>query len=261
MAQAMRTAIVTGSTSGIGLGIAQVLAGKGYQLMFNGFGDPAEIDTLVRDTEKHYSVRTAYSRADMSKPDEVAAMVEDAVKKLGSVDVLVNNAGIQFTAPLTEFPPEKWEQILSINLSAAFYAMRAALPHMQKRKWGRVINIASAHGLVASPNKAAYVAAKHGLVGLTKVAALENARNGITVNAICPGWVHTPLVQKQIEDNAAKQQISVEKATEALLEGKEPSMQFSTPEHLGELVAFLCSDAGANMTGTSLSHDGGWTAI
>lgn len=255
-----RNAIVTGSTSGIGMGIAHVLAAQGYNILFNGFGAKAEIDAMVAETAKKYNVKTAYSSADLSKADQVAEMVAQAEKELGSVDVLVNNAGIQHTATIIDFPPEKWELILSLNLSAAFYAMKAALPGMQQRGWGRVINIASAHGLVASANKSAYVAAKHGIVGLTKVAALENAQKGITVNAICPGWVHTPLVQKQIEDNAAKKGCSVEKATEELLEAKEPTMKFSTPEDIGGLVLFLCSDAAANMTGTALSHDGGWTA-
>lgn len=255
-----KNAIVTGSTSGIGLGIAHALAGEGYNILFNGFGDKAEIDALVAETAKKFKVKTAYSAADLSKPEQTAAMVAQAEKEFGSVDVLVNNAGIQYTATIPDFPAEKWEQILAINLSAAFYAMKAALPGMQKNKHGRIINIASAHGLVASANKAAYVAAKHGILGLTKVAALENAKLGITVNAICPGWVLTPLVQKQIDDNAKAKGISGDEAKEALLEAKEPSMQFSTPEEIGGLVVFLCSDAAKNMTGTSLSHDGGWTA-
>lgn len=255
-----KNAIVTGSTSGIGLGIAHELARAGYNILFNGFGDQAQIDALVADTAKKYNVKTAYSNADLSKPDQTAAMVALAEKEFGSVDVLVNNAGIQHTAPVQDFPADKWELILAINLSAAFYAMKAALPGMQKNKRGRIINIASAHGLVASANKSAYVAAKHGIIGLTKVAALENAKLGITVNAICPGWVLTPLVQKQIDDNAKAKGISSDEAKEQLLEAKEPSMQFSTPEQIGGLVVFLCSDAAANMTGTSLSHDGGWTA-
>lgn len=255
-----KNAIVTGSTSGIGLGIAHALAAEGYNILFNGFGDKAEIDKLVADTAKKFNVKTDYSAADLSKPEQTAAMVAQAEKSFGSVDVLVNNAGVQHTATIVDFPAEKWEFILSLNLSAAFYAMKAALPGMQKNKRGRIINIASAHGLVASANKSAYVAAKHGIVGLTKVAALENAKLGITVNAICPGWVLTPLVQKQIDDNAAKKGCSVDQATEELLEAKEPSMQFSTPEQIGGLVVFLCSDAASNMTGTTLSHDGGWTA-
>ena len=255
-----KNAIVTGSTSGIGLGIAHALAGAGYHILFNGFGDESEIQKLVTDTATKFGVKTDYSRADLSKPDQTAAMVAQAEKIFGAVDVLVNNAGIQHTAAIPDFPAEKWEQILAINLSAAFYAMQAALPGMQKNKRGRIINIASAHGLVASPQKSAYVAAKHGLVGLTKVAALENARFGITVNAICPGWVLTPLVQKQIDDNAKKNGTSAQQASEALLEAKEPSMQFSTPEQIGGLAVFLSSAAADNMTGTTLSHDGGWTA-
>lgn len=255
-----KTAIVTGSTSGIGLGIAHTLAAEGVNILFNGFGDKAEIEKLVADTAKQYGVKTAYSAADMSKPADIRAMVKQAEETLGAVDVLVNNAGIQFTAPVEEFPEEKWDAIIAINLSSAFHASKAALPGMQKRGWGRIINIASAHGLVASANKSAYVAAKHGIVGLTKVTALENARKGITANAICPGWVLTPLVQKQIDDNAAKKGIPVDQAKEELLEAKEPSLQFSTPEQIGGLVVFLCSGAAANMTGTTLSHDGGWTA-
>lgn len=255
-----KNAIVTGSTSGIGLGIAHELAKAGYNILFNGFGDKAEIDQLMADTAKKYGVNVDYSNADLSKPEQTAAMVAQAEKTFGSVDVLVNNAGIQYTAPVHEFPAEKWELILAINLSAAFYAMQAALPGMQKNKRGRIINIASAHGLVASANKSAYVAAKHGIVGLTKVAALENAKLGITVNAICPGWVLTPLVQKQIDDKAKANGCTPQQAKDDLLAEKEPSMQFSTPEQIGGLVVFLCSDAGVNMTGTTLSHDGGWTA-
>ena len=255
-----KSAIVTGSTSGIGLGIAHVLASKGIHILFNGFGDKAEIDRVVADTASRYGVETDYSAADMSKPDEIAAMVQQAEQRFGAVDILINNAGIQHTAPVTEFPDGKWDAIIAINLSAAFHAMKAALPGMEKRGWGRVVNIASAHGLVASPHKAAYVAAKHGIIGLTKVVALEQARNGITVNAICPGWVLTPLVQKQIDDNAAAKAIPVEQAKNELLAAKEPSLQFSTPEQIGELAVFLCSDAASNMTGTALSHDGGWTA-
>lgn len=255
-----KNAIVTGSTSGIGLGIAHELAKAGYNILFNGFGDKAEIDQLMADTAKKYGVKVDYSNADLSKPEQTAAMVAQAQKTFGSVDVLVNNAGIQHTAPIHEFPAEKWELILAINLSAAFYAMQAALPGMQQNKRGRIINIASAHGLVASANKSAYVAAKHGIVGLTKVAALENAKLGITVNAICPGWVLTPLVQKQIDDKAKANGCTPEQAKDDLLAEKEPSMQFSTPEQIGGLVVFLCSDAANNMTGTTLSHDGGWTA-
>lgn len=255
-----KTAIVTGSTSGIGLGIAHALAEKGMNIVFNGFGDKDEIAKLVQDTATKYGVKVDYSSADMSKPDQIADMVKNAEKKFGSVDVLVNNAGIQHTALIEEFPTEKWDAIIAINLSAAFHAIKAVLPGMKSRKFGRIINIASAHGLVASPQKVAYVAAKHGIVGLTKVTALENAKLGITCNAICPGWVLTPLVQKQIDAKAAEKNISVDQATEELLEAKEPSMKFSTPEQLGALAVFLCSEGASNMTGTSLSHDGGWTA-
>lgn len=255
-----KNAIVTGSTSGIGLGIAEQLAAQGANILFNGFGDKAAIDALVADTAKKYSVKAIYSNADMTQPVQIASMVAQAEAEFGSVDILINNAGIQHTATIENFPNDKWDAIIAINLSAAFHAMKAALPGMQKRGWGRIINIASAHGLVGSAQKAAYVAAKHGIIGLTKVAALENAPKGITVNAICPGWVLTPLVQKQIDDNAKAKGIDVAAAQAELLGSKEPSMQFSTPEQLGGLAAFLCSDAGANMTGTSLSHDGGWTA-
>ena len=255
-----KTAIVTGSTSGIGLGIAHALAAEGANILFNGFGDAAEIDALVADTATKFGVKTAYSSADMSKPAEIRAMVKLAEDTFGAVDVLVNNAGIQFTANIEDFPEDKWDAILAINLSAAFHATKAALPGMKARKWGRIINIASAHGLVASAQKSAYVTAKHGIIGLTKVTALENAALGITANAICPGWVLTPLVQKQIDANAEKKGISGDQAKEELLAAKEPSLQFSTPEQLGGLAVFLCSPSGSNMTGTSLSHEGGWTA-
>ena len=249
-----KTAIVTGSTSGIGLGIAHTFAAEGVNILFNGFGDKAEIDKLVADTASKFGVKTAYSPAD------IRAMVKQAEDTFGSVDVLVNNAGIQFTSNIEDFPDDKWDSIIAINLSSAFHATKAALPGMKKRNWGRIINIASAHGLVASAQKSAYVAAKHGIIGLTKVTALENAKQQITANAICPGWVLTPLVQKQIDDNAVKLGITPDEAKEKMLEAKEPSMRFSTPEQIGGLAVFLCSDAASNMTGTSLSHDGGWVA-
>ena len=255
-----KSAIVTGSTSGIGLGIAHAFAAEGVNILFNGFGDKAEIDKVVADTAAKFGVKTAYSAADMSKPADIRAMVKQAEDAFGAVDVLVNNAGIQFTANIEDFPEDKWDAIIAINLSSAFHATKAALPGMKARNWGRIINIASAHGLVASAQKSAYVAAKHGIIGLTKVTALENAKQMITANAICPGWVLTPLVQKQIDDNAAKLGITPDAAKEKMLEAKEPSMRFSTPEHIGGLAVFLCSEAASNMTGTSLSHDGGWVA-
>ncbi len=255
-----KSAIVTGSTSGIGLGIAEAFAAEGINILFNGFGDKAEIDKVVADTAKKFGVKTAYSAADMSKPADIAAMVKQAEDTFGSVDILVNNAGIQFTANTEDFPDEKWDAIIAINLSAAFHATKAALPGMKKRKWGRIINIASAHGLVASAQKVAYVAAKHGIVGMTKVVALETAQLGITANAICPGWVLTPLVQKQIVDNAKKKGITEDQAKEELLEAKQPTMKFTTPEQIGGLALFLCSPSADNITGTTHSIDGGWTA-
>lgn len=253
-------AIVTGSTSGIGLGIANVLASKGANLVITGFGDADAIEKERAGLAEKYGVEVVYSNADMSKPDDVRAMVELCVEKLGSVDILVNNAGIQHTASVEEFPEEKWHQVIAINLSGIFFAIQAALPHMKKKGFGRIINIGSVHGLIASKHKAAYVAAKHGVVGLSKVVALENAGTGITSNTICPGWVHTPLVQKQIEAMAEEQGISVEAATEKLLIEKQPSKQFATPEQMGELAAFLSSGAAAQITGTAIPVDGGWTA-
>lgn len=253
-------AIVTGSTSGIGLGIANVLASKGANLVITGFGDADAIEKERAGLAEKYGVEVVYSNADMSKPDDVKAMVELCVEKLGSVDILVNNAGIQHTASVEEFPEEKWHQVIAINLSGIFFAIQAALPHMKAKGFGRIINIGSVHGLIASKHKAAYVAAKHGVVGLSKVVALENAGTGITSNTICPGWVHTPLVQKQIEAMAEEQGISVEAATEKLLIEKQPSKQFATPEQMGELAAFLSSEAAAQITGTAIPVDGGWTA-
>ncbi len=255
-----KTAIVTGSTSGIGLGIAEALAAEGVNILFNGFGDKAEIDALVAATATKFKVKTGYSAADMSKAAEVAAMVSDAEKTFGSVDILVNNAGIQFTAKIEDFPTEKWDAILAINLSSAFHAMKAAIPGMKARNWGRIINVASAHGLVASATKSAYVAAKHGLVGLTKVAALEMGDKLITANAICPGWVLTPLVEKQIKDRAAKEGKSEDAVKAEMLGEKQSTNRFSTPEQIGALTVFLCSDAAVNITGTTHSIDGGWTA-
>ena len=251
-----KTALVTGSTSGIGLGIAKVLAQQGANIVLNGFGDhegpQAEIQAL--------GVKTAYHGADMSKPAEIEAMMAFAAEKFGRVDILVNNAGIQHVSRVENFPPERWDAIIAINLSSAFHTTRLALPAMQEAGWGRVINIASVHGLVASAEKAAYVAAKHGIVGFTKVTALENAKSGVTSNAICPGWVLTPLVQKQIDAKAAELKISSDEATKLLLQEKEPSLRFTTPEELGALAVFFCSEAGHNVTGVAWNMDGGWVA-
>lgn len=255
-----KSAIVTGSTSGIGLGIAHALAGAGCNILFNGFGDAKAIEAVVQEAQQKFGVKTAYSGADMSKPDQVAGMVKDGEKAFGQVDILVNNAGIQHVNNIEDFPPEKWDAVIAINLSSAFHSIRAAVAGMKARKWGRIINVASAHGLVASAGKSAYVTSKHGLLGLTKVVALETAGTGVTCNAICPGWVLTPLVQKQIEDRAKAQGITVEKAKIDLLSEKQPSKEFVHVEELGALAVFLCSDSAAAMTGASLSMDGGWTA-
>ncbi|MGE5548050.1 MAG: 3-hydroxybutyrate dehydrogenase [Solirubrobacterales bacterium] len=256
-----KVAIVTGSTSGIGLGIARCLAAEGCDVVINGFGDAGEIEDLRAGLESEFKVRAVYSGADLSRPDACTALVTGAEEALGRVDILVNNAGIQHVAPVDEFPPERWDAVIAINLSSAFHTTRAALPGMKVRGWGRIINIASAHGLVASANKSAYVAAKHGLIGLTKVVALETAEIPVTCNAICPGWVLTPLVQKQIEARATALGISVEDAGRDLLSEKQPSKAFTTPEQLGALAVFLCSEAAANLTGASLPVDGGWTAL
>ena len=255
-----RTAIVTGSTSGIGHGIATALAASGCNILLNGFGPAAEIEQIRADLAAAHGVKVGYSPADMAKPADIRAMVALAAGELGGADILVNNAGIQFTATVADFPEDKWDAIIAINLSAAFHASKAAIPLMQRAGWGRIVNIASAHGLVASPNKAAYVAAKHGIIGLTKVVALENANAGITCNAICPGWVLTPLVQKQIDDRARLNGTSVEQEKIALLSEKQPMHSFTTPQQLGALAVFLCSDSGATTTGTAVSMDGGWVA-
>jgi 3-hydroxybutyrate dehydrogenase len=255
-----KTALVTGSTSGIGLGIAEALAAKGADVMLNGFGEADAIASLQKRIADQFGVKVGYDGADLSKPDQIKTLVEHATAELGKIDILVNNAGIQFTAPIEEFPPERWEAVIAINLSAVYYGMHYALPQMKQRGWGRIINIASAHGLVASVNKSAYVAAKHGVIGLSKVAALENAETGITSNCICPGWVLTPLVQKQIDALAERKGLSGEDAARELLGEKQPSKRFVTPEQLGELAVFLSSDAASNMTGAALTMDGGWTA-
>lgn len=255
-----KVALITGSTSGIGLRLAQALAAEGADIMLNGFGDPAEIERLRKSLTDAHRVRVGYSDADLSKAAAVSSMIDQTVRELGRVDILVNNAGIQHTAPVHEFPAERWDAVIAVNLSALFHAVRAALPQMLSRNWGRIINIASAHGLVASAQKAAYVAAKHGVVGLTKVVALETARTGITCNAICPGWVLTPLVQNQIDDLAKHEGITAEAARTRLLVEKQPSQEFVTPEQLGALTVFLCSDAAAQIRGAAVPVDGGWTA-
>jgi 3-hydroxybutyrate dehydrogenase len=255
-----KSALVTGSTSGIGLGIARALGAQGASVMLNGFGDAREIERLRAGLASELGIRVAFDGADISQPGKVRDMVAAAARELGGVDILVNNAGIQHTAPVDQFPDERWDAVIAINLSSNFHAVKAALPHMKRRNWGRIVNIASAHGLVASVHKAAYVAAKHGVLGLTKTVALETAATGITCNAICPGWVLTPLVQKQIEDRAAREGIPAERARAELLAEKQPSGQFATPEQIGALAVFLCSEAAAQIRGAALPVDGGWVA-
>ena len=255
-----KTALVTGSTSGNGLGIAQSLAQQGANIVLNGFGDVEAAQSQVAKAGAAHGIEVLYHNADMSKPSEIEAMMAFAAQKFGLIDILVNNAGIQHVATVQDFPVDKWDAILAINLSSAFHTTRLALPAMQKSNWGRIINVASVHGLVASAQKSAYVAAKHGLVGLTKETALENATTGITCNAICPGWVLTPLVQKQVDAKAQAQGISAEEATKQLLGEKEPSMAFTTPEELGALAVFFCSAAANNVRGVAWNMDGGWTA-
>ena len=255
-----KTALVTGSTSGIGLGVAACLAAEGANVILNGFGEVEGPKAEVVAAGKAHGIKVGYHGADMSKPAEIEAMMAYATKEFGGVDVLVNNAGIQHVANVEDFPVEKWDAIIAINLSSAFHTTRLAIPSMRAKNWGRVINIASAHGLVASAGKSAYVAAKHGIVGFTKSIALETATTGVTVNAICPGWVLTPLVQKQIDARAAKDGIPVEQAKRELLGEKQPSLQFTTPEQLGGLAVFLCSAAADNVKGMAWAVDGGWTA-
>lgn len=255
-----KTALVTGSTSGIGLAVARAFAKEGANVMLNGFGDKDAIEKERAGLEKEFGVKARYSPADMSKAADIAAMVSTTEKEFGSLDILVNNAGIQHVANIEDFPPEKWDAIIAINLSSSFHSIRAAMPGMKKRQWGRIINIASAHGLVASAQKVAYVAAKHGVVGLTKVVALEAANAGVTCNAICPGWVLTPLVQKQIDDRAKASGKSVREEEIALLSEKQPMHQFTKPENIGALAVFLASDAAASITGSAYSIDGGWVA-
>ena len=251
-----KTALVTGSTSGIGLGIAKCLARQGANIMLNGFGDSEAALAEVREL----GVRVAYHGADMSKPAEIEQLMQAAEAEFGAVDILVNNAGIQHVAAVEDFPTEKWDAIIAINLSSAFHTTRLALPGMKQRGWGRIINLASVHGLVASAQKSAYVAAKHGLVGFTKSVALETATTPVTVNAICPGWVLTPLVEKQVQARAQADGIAFEEAKRRLLGDKQPSMQFTTAEQLGELAVFLCSGAADNIRGVAFNVDGGWVA-
>jgi 3-hydroxybutyrate dehydrogenase len=255
-----KVALVTGSTSGIGLGIAHALAAAGADVVLNGFGDAAAIDKLVADIAATHGVRAIFSPADMTKAADIEAMVAMATRELGRIDIVVNNAGIQFVSPVQDFPDERWNAVIAINLTAPFQLTRAVLPQMLARNWGRIINIASVHGLVASVDKSAYVASKHGLIGLTKAVALETATTGVTCNAICPGWVLTPLVQAQIDALATREGLSPEDARIRLLSEKQPSLSFATPEDLGALAVFLSSDAAGNMRGAALPVDGAWLA-
>ena len=255
-----KSALVTGSTSGIGLATARALAKAGANVMLNGFGDVSAIEKLRAGIEQEFSVKARFNGADMTKPAEIAALVKAAEQEFGALDILVNNAGIQHVANIEDFPVEKWDAVIAINLSSSFHTIRAALPGMKARKWGRIVNIASAHGLVASPQKVAYVAAKHGVVGLTKTVATEVANDGITCNAICPGWVLTPLVRVQIEARAKASGKSFEEETIPFLSEKQPMHQFTTPEGIGALTVFLCSDDARTITGSTQSIDGGWTA-
>lgn len=255
-----KTALVTGSTSGIGLAIARALAAEGCNVVINGFGDPAAIEAERAKIEADFGVKAAYDGADMTDGAAIAAMVANAEKTFGSLDILVNNAGIQHVAPIDEFPVDKWNQILAINLSSAFHAMRAAIPGMKARKWGRIISTASAHSLVASPFKSAYVAAKHGIAGLTKTAALEVATHGVTVNCISPGYVWTPLVEKQIPDTMAARGMTKEQVISDVLLEAQPTKEFVTVDQVASLAVYLCSDAASQITGANLSIDGGWTA-
>jgi 3-hydroxybutyrate dehydrogenase len=255
-----RSAIVTGSTSGIGLGIAHALARAGAAVMLNGFGDPAEIETLRAGLARGNDVDVAYDAADMSKPDAIHMMVERATARFGQVDIVVNNAGIQHVSPVGKFPPEKWDAILAINLSAAFHLVQSTFDGMCARRYGRIVNVASAHGLIASPFKSAYVAAKHGLVGFTKTIALEGAEFGVTANSICPGYVWTPLVEHQIDDQAKSHNIARDAVIRDVFLKDQPTKRFATVEEMGALAVFLCGDLAASITGTAIPVDGGWTA-
>ena len=260
MALTNRTAVVTGSTSGIGLAIARALAAEGAKVVINGFGPAVDIEKERAGIEADFKVKALYDAADMSKPTEIAAMIANAEKTFGSVDILVNNAGIQFVSPVEDFPVEKWDQIIAINLSSAFHTIRAAVPGMKARKWGRIIQTASAHSLVASPFKSAYVSAKHGIAGLTKTVALEVAEHGITCNCISPGYVWTPLVEKQIPDTMKARGMTKEQVMRDVLLAAQPTKEFVTVDQVASLALYLCSDAAAPITGTNLSIDGGWTA-
>ncbi len=255
-----KVALITGSTSGIGLGIARAFAGAGASIVLNGLGDAAEIERLRADMEAGYATSVLFSSADMSSRVSIEAMIDQTLARFGRLDVLINNAGIQHVAPLDSFPVEKWDLILAINLSSAFHTTRLALPHMRRNKWGRIINVASAHGLVASPFKSAYVAAKHAVVGLTKVTALETAEDGITCNAICPGYVYTPLVEAQIEGQAKAHNIPRDRVVREILLAQQPNKRFATVEEMGAIALFLAGDAAASITGVALPADGGWTA-
>ena len=255
-----KTVLVTGSTSGIGRGIAEAFAGQGCNIVLNGFGDPAEIEALIAQIAGMHDVKVRYDGADMSKPDAIEAMMARAIREFGAIDVLVNNAGIQHVAPIEEFPVEKWNAIIAINLVASFHTIRHALPSMKQRRWGRIINVASAHALVASPFKSAYVAAKHGIAGLIKTVALEVAERGVTVNAVCPGYVLTPLVEQQIPDTAKARGITEEVVVRDVLLAAQPTKQFVTVNEVAALTMFLASDAAASITGAILPVDGGWTA-
>lgn len=255
-----KTAIVTGSTSGIGLGIARALAEQGCNVVINGRKQTEKTNALCGDIDALGSGRVLFQPADLSKIGDIEAMIANTRQHLGPVDILVNNAGMQHVSPMEDFEPEKWNMVIALNLSAAFHTMRLTLPDMKKKDWGRIINVSSVHGQVASINKAAYVASKHGLIGLTKVCALENAENGITANTICPGWVRTPLVEEQIAMRAENSGLSIDEEASRLLSEKQPSKKFTTPEDLGSTAVYLCSDAAAQMTGSTLTLDGGWTA-
>jgi len=255
-----KVVVVTGSTSGIGLAIARGFAAQGADVMLNGLGDAAEIEAVRSGIERDHGVRAFFDGADLTRGDAVRGLVDGTVRTLGRIDILVNNAGIQHTSPIEEFPVDKWDRIIALNLSAVFHGTAAALPHMKKQGWGRIVNIASTHGLVASPFKSAYVAAKHGVVGFTKSTALEAAGTGVTANAICPGWVRTALVETQITALSKSKGLDQEAAARELLAEKQPSLEFVTPEQLAAMAVYLASDAAAQITGTTLAVDGGWTA-